>query len=179
MVSENKQLQVQSLIDAIEQGKNFALIKFERTLHTSLEALRRELHTTKGHIQIVKNSLFIKALNKLSSKNKNYKIVRDQAATLKENTAVLLLGEEWNKGLNTFAKFTKTEKTLSFKLGLLDNTVYNSVDLAKISQLPGKNELIAKLLSTFKTPVSNFNYALKFNMQKFVYILSEKSKQTS
>lgn len=178
MVSNNKQLQVQTLIDAIEGKKNFALVKFDKTLHTTLENLRKELRDSNAKLKVVKNSLFIKALNKLAAKDKNFKTVREQASGLKDNTAFLMLGEDWSRGLSAFYKFIKGEQSLSFKIGFLDNAVYSTADLTKIAQLPGKDQLIAKIIGGMKTPLSNFNYALKFNMQKFVYILSEKSKQS-
>lgn len=177
MVNENKQLQVQNLIDLIQGTSNFALVKFEKTLHSTLEALRKDLAKNGAKLRVVKNSLIVKAFNKLAANNKELHDLQKKASDLKENSALLILGEEWNKGLSAFYNFAKKEQSLSFKLGLLDKSVYLSEDLKKIAQLPPKDQLIAKIIGSMKTPVSKFNYSIKFNMQKFVYILSEKSKK--
>lgn len=179
MASQDKQLQVDALIKLIQQSSNFALVKFEKTLHTSLESLRKELRANGAKIQVIKNSLFIKALNKLSNENKDYIEFTKKASDTRDNSALLMLGEDWSKALGAFHKFTKKETTLSFKLGLIDKTVYLTDDLNKIAQLPSRDQLIAKVIGSMKAPISSLNYAIKFNMQKFVYILSEKSKQSN
>jgi large subunit ribosomal protein L10 len=179
MVNQSKKDQVQVLIQLLESSDNFTLLRFEKTLHGTLEKLRGELRATGSKLKIVKNSLFEKAINKLAQKKETFKELRGQIGTNRENSAVLMLGEDWSRALNVFQKFIDTEKTITFKFGLLDSKVYKMDDLMKIAKLPSKDVLIAKLIGSFKSPPSRLNFALKFNLQKFVYILSEKSKQTS
>ena len=179
MASQTKQSQVENLIDVIQKSNNFALIKFQKTLHTTLESLRNDLKTNNSQIRVIKNSLFQKAFNKLVSKNKKLANLKDSVKSLRDNTALLLLGDEWNKGLTAFYKFAKKEQTLSFKFGFLDEAVYQSADLTKMAELPPKEELLAKVIGSMKTPISHLHYTMKYNMQKFVYILSEQSKKTS
>ncbi|QQG44025.1 MAG: 50S ribosomal protein L10 [Candidatus Roizmanbacteria bacterium] len=179
MVNTSKKNQVQSFIDLIEKNKNFVIVSFEKTLHTTLESLRKDLRQSGAKIKIIKNSLFQKALNKEALKNKNLEDLQKKFKELQKNSAILMLGDQWNKGLSAFYNFAKKETFLSFKIGFLDDQVYMNDDLKKIAQLPSKEELLAKVIGGLKTPISNLNYALKFNMQKFVYILTAKSKQTN
>jgi len=179
MANDNKQNQVQVLIDTIQGNNNFALIRFEKTLHISFEALRKELRASGSKIKIIKNSLFVKALNKIASKDKSFNNIKEKTSTIRENSAMLLLGEEWSNGLNAFHKFLKNEKTLSFKIGFLDKIVYGSSELEKIAQLPSKETLVGQIIGSMKAPIYKFNHSIKFNMQKFVYIISEKSKQAN
>lgn len=179
MVNQQKQSQVQALIKSLQSSNNFALVKFERTLHTTLETLRRDLKVSGSKLKVIKNALFIKALNKLIGQNKSLSNLKQQTKELKDNSALLLLGKDWSKGLSAFHKFSDKEKSLSFKIGVLDNQVYQTQDLIKIAQLPSKEELIAKVIGSMKTPISKLNFSLRFNMQKFVYIISQKSKRES
>lgn len=179
MANVQKREQIDILIDLLQKSKNFAVIKFEKTLHKTLEALRKDLRKNSSKLTVVKNSLFQKALNKLMERDNAFKELRDKvSSTNKDRSAVLILGEEWNKGLGTFFNFAKKEESLSFKMGILDNTVYEAQQLNRIAQLPSREQLIAKVIGSMKTPISKFNYSIKYNMQKFVYILAEKSKQT-
>ncbi len=98
---------------------------------------------------------------------------------LKESTAVLTLGEDYAKGLKAFHTFAKKDTTLSFKVGILDKTVYMNAELEKIAILPGKEELIAKLIGGLKSPSSKLVYALKFNITKLTLVLKERAKQTN
>ncbi|MBI4004638.1 50S ribosomal protein L10 [Candidatus Roizmanbacteria bacterium] len=155
------------------------MIKFEKTLHTTLETLRSELRNHSTQLKIVKNSLLSKALNKLSQQDSSFQPLAEDKQSLRENSALLLLSDEWSKGLGAFQKFREKELTLFYKVGILDKQVYHSDDLTRIAKLPSKDELIAKVIGNMKTPISSFNFALKFNLQKFVYVLSEKSKQSN
>lgn len=179
MVNQQKQSQVQTLIKSLQSSNNFALVKFERTLHTTLETLRRDLKVSGSKLKVIKNALFIKALNKLIGQNKSLSNLKQQTKELKDNSALLLLGKDWSKGLSAFHKFSDKEKSLSFKIGVLDNQVYQTQDLIKIALLPSKEELIAKVIGSMKTPISKLNFSLRFNMQKFVYIINQKSKRES
>lgn len=176
MVSTQKKSAVESFAEKLQKNSNFALIKFDKTTHKSLETLRRALKKDQSSFLVIKNTLFEKAINKLSLQNKNMKELKKKFFPLKETSALLSLGEDWNKGLNAFYQFIQKEKTLSFKFGILDNQGYDEIRLMQIAQLPGKDVLMAKIIGSMKSPTSKLVYALKYNAQKFVYILQQKSK---
>ena len=128
-----------------------------------------------------KNTILQKAINKLaSSKDTSYlKEVQKKTKTLRENTAVLGFGQDWSAGMNVFYSFLKADKTVGFKVGCLDKKMYEETDLIRIAQLPGRGELIGKMLGGMQSPTTHFIHALKFNMQKLVYVLNAKAKQTN
>lgn len=95
---------------------------------------------------------------------------------MKESTAIMILGDDWGAGIKAFQQFAEKDKSLGFKLSLLDNVVYSQEDTKKIALLPSKAELMAKIIGQFKTPMSKITYSMKYNMQKFTYILAQKSK---
>ncbi|NTU46268.1 50S ribosomal protein L10 [Candidatus Roizmanbacteria bacterium] len=177
MASLKKQELLQSTLSFLETTSHFALIKFDRTPHLTLEQLRRELKKNGAQLKVIKTSLFDKALQKMAEKKMELHPMVKHAVPVKESTAIISLGEEWNSGLSAFQKFAEKEKSLSFKAGFLDNTTYDKTQLERIATLPGKDQLIAKILGGMQSPSTHFVYALKFNMQKFAYILSERSKQ--
>ena len=157
---------------------NLAIIKLDKTNHPTLEQLRKQLKTVGAKFKVVKNTIFQKALYQLASKNKQINSLKEKTAIfLKENTALLGLSENWSRGLNTFYQFIQKEKTLSFKIGILDKTLYLSNDLLKIAQLPAKEVLISKIIGSFKSPISRTVYVMKFNISKLTYILKAKSQK--
>ncbi len=171
MVSVKKKTQVDELSELIKNSPHFALVKFENTPHTTLEQLRKELKKNEATFKVVKKSLFQKTINKLALLDKNIKELQKKVFPLKENSALLTLGNDYTKGLNTFAKFIKNEKSLSFKFGFLDKKLYLADEIQKISMLPGKDQLMAQLVSFMKSPQTKLIYAMKFNINKFVYVL--------
>ena len=82
---------------------------------------------------------------------------------------------DWAEGLKAYYEKVKTDNAFSFKFGYIDEQVYEAGDLKKLAQLPSKNELYAKILGGMKNPMVRTTRSLKYNMQKFVYILSQKS----
>ena len=179
MPSQKKQTQVDSLVDQLKEKPNFAVIKFDRTTHTSLESLRKELKKANSKLKVVKNSLFGKALNKLSSDNKDLKHFIKKSGDIKESSGLVTFDTEWSNGLKAFYDYAQKDTTLSFKVGILEGEAYLTEDLTKIAKLPGKAELMAKVIGGMKSPMFSLVYGMKFNMQKLVYVLNEKSKQTS
>jgi large subunit ribosomal protein L10 len=179
MPSQRKQNLLQSIVDFIDQNNNFTLVKFENTTHTQLENLRRHLKKSGAQFKVVKNTIFETALNKLATKNKKVAEFKQKSAPIKDNTALLGLGKDWSKALNAFHQFTEKEKTLTFKFGLLDNEIYPGEIILRIAKLPTKEQLIANITGSLKSPISKIVYSMKFNMNKLVYILNQKAKKVS
>lgn len=168
---------VQQIVDAIQKNNNFAIIKFEKTKHGVLENLRKDLRKVSSQIKVIKNSLLAKTIQKLASGDSVFGEFKKLALPLKENSAVVLLSDQWDAGLSVFYNFAKNDKTLFFKIGILEKQIYNAQQLDAIAQLPGKPVLAGRIISSMKSPSNTFVYALKYNAQKLVYILSQKSKQ--
>ncbi len=176
MVSKQKKTAVESFVNKLQNNSNFVLVRFEKTTHQTFETLRKELKKQGSSFSIVKNTLFEKAINRLMLQNKPFKEVKKKFFPLKDTSALLSLGADWSNGLRAFYAFVQKEKTLDFKFGLLDNQNYDANALTQIAQLPGKDTLMAKIIGSMKSPMAKLVYALKYNTQKFVYILGTKSK---
>jgi large subunit ribosomal protein L10 len=177
MSNTKKTSQIDELVQQLENQSNFALVKFEKTLHTTMEGLRRDLKQNDASLKVVKNTLLEKAIRRLTSKNKALNEVTKNFP-IKENSALLSLGQDWSKGLGAFHKFSDKEKTVSFKFGYLENKVYDGKNLTTIAQLPPKDQLVAKLIGTMKAPMAHLTNAMQFNMQKLVFVLNAQAKKT-
>lgn len=179
MVSIQKISQVDRLIEDLQTSVNFVLVQFDKTTHQSLESLRKELKKSEARITVVKNTLFEKAIYKISSKNKLLLSFKKKFLPLELTTALLIFKSDWSKGISSFFQYSKRDQTLSFKAAILDGVIYPAEEVTRIAQLPSKVELIAKLLGSIQNPSTRFVYATKYGMQKLVYILQTKSKSTN
>jgi len=177
MVNQNKKNQVDNLITSLKKNSNFFLAKISGTSHANLEKLRKELRKNSSVVKVVKNSYFEKAVNKMAIDDKKYVGIKKSFFPLKDSSAIIFVGQSWDKGLKTFSEFVKTEKTLSFKMSFLDNCLYGSAETERISLLPSQDHLIAKIIGSMKSPVSKFINDLKYNTNKLVYVLQAKSKE--
>jgi large subunit ribosomal protein L10 len=179
MKNQKKINQREDVATYLSSAGNFAFVKFEKTTHIALEGLRKELRKAGATIKVVKNTILSKAVNKLASEKEysDLKSIQKQVKELRENTAVVSLGKDWSTGMNAFAGVAKNDKSITFKLGFLDKKGYDAVAMDKISKLPSRNELIAKIIGSMKSPTSRFVRAIKFPTQKFVMVLNEKVKK--
>lgn len=179
MKNQKKLSQVSVVTDFLTKSNNFALIKFENTKHVALEALRKELRKSGSIIRVVKNTIFTKSINKLAAEKErgNLRSFQKMAKSVKENTAVISFGNDWSMSMNAFAKIAKTDTSISLKLGYLDNVSYDAAAMEKLSNLPSKMELMAKIIGSMKSPSSRFVRAIKFPTEKFVMVLNAKVKK--
>ncbi|MEK7597701.1 MAG: 50S ribosomal protein L10 [Patescibacteria group bacterium] len=177
MVTQLKKNQVDSVLQLLEKNPNFLLVKMGKTTHKSLESLRRDLRKTGSQIKVIKNTLFEKSINKIALKKTIFHDLKKQFFPLKETTALVTLSNRWNEGLKALYLFSKKDSTLSFKLALLDENIYNAEKSIQIAQLPSREELLGTIIGSMKSPMSKFVYSLKFNTNKFVYILNAKSRE--
>jgi ribosomal protein L10 len=82
-----------------------------------------------------------------------------------------------SEALSSFYKFAQEEKTLFFKFGFLDGVLYSDKELIKISQLPSKSQLLAKIVGALKSPSFRLYYAFKFPAFRLVTVINEFSKK--
>lgn len=179
MVNLAKKTQVDSLSTQLADTPHFALIKYEKTPHKTLESIRKELHQSGSRLQMIKNSALQRALNRVANSKKELREVRKSAFPLRENSALLSLGEDYVTGLSAFYRFTKDSEGLSFKWGFVDGAFYDMARLTELAKLPPKEELQARLIGLLKAPASRLVGALNFNMSKLVFVLTQRSAQSS
>ncbi|MBI1863226.1 50S ribosomal protein L10 [Candidatus Microgenomates bacterium] len=179
MANTKKTTEVEALTDILTSSPHFALIKFDKTSHRALEQLRKDLRASKTKMRVVKNTLFEKTVDKLLGDKKELNELKTKVFPLKESTAIISLEGDYAAGLGAFFKFAKADKTVSFKFGILDNVVYLGPDLEKIAKLPGKDQLIAKLIGGLKAAPYQLTYNMKFSITKLTLTLKERAKQTS
>jgi len=53
-------------------------------------------------------------------------------------------------------KELKAMPVLEFKAGIIESTLYDAKGVAEIASIPGREELLAKLLGSFKSPMASF-----------------------
>ena len=54
------------------------------------------------------------------------------------------------------SKEIKATPVLSFKAGILDKTVYDADGMKAVADIPPREELLSKLLGSFKSPMASF-----------------------
>jgi len=177
MANPKKIERAKNLAKIITDKKNFSLVKFTHISHQKLEQLRKKLKEKQAKFTVIKNSLFEKAVESLISLNDKFFKIKEKFFPLRENSALLTFDGDWSEALSSFYKFAKEEKTLFFKFGFLDGVLYSDDQLIKISQLPSKTHLLAKIAGALKSPSFRLSYALKFSAFRLITVINKISKK--
>ena len=71
-------------------------------------------------------------------------------------TATAISYEDPTAAASIISKQQKAMPNLEFKAGVVDNVVYDADGIKAIADIPPKEELLAKLLGSFKAPMAAF-----------------------
>jgi large subunit ribosomal protein L10 len=82
------------------------------------------------------------------------------------------------KVLKALRKEGEAAEKLQIKAGLIEDTILDAKGVEdQLANMPGKNELRAKLLATLQAPLQQFVMLLNAPAQNFVYVLSAKERK--
>ncbi|MCS7093334.1 MAG: 50S ribosomal protein L10 [Patescibacteria group bacterium] len=179
MVNQRKKLKVKILLESLQGKTSFVLLKFGQTPHQVLESLRNELRKKSSQLKVVKNTLFEKTVNLLSRTNPVFQKLKREFFPLKEPSALVTFETDWSEEIKTLFEFMKKGKSLNFKFGLLDNQIYSSQQLEMIAQLPGRKDLMVKLIFSLKSPAYRLRHTLGYPLRQLLFVLKEKSQVKS
>lgn len=164
MVKQNKILEVQNIIAQVKDAKSVTLADFRGLTMAQLNQLREKAKEAGADLQVIKNTFLLRAL-----RSNNYKIEKDK---LTGQSIVLFANQDEIAPLKVLASFAKTSSLLPFKIGFMNGTIYNADELNKLSTLPPKIELQAKLVGLLASQPSRLVYSLNWNLQKLVMVIN-------
>jgi len=77
------------------------------------------------------------------------------APYLEGPTAIAISTEDATAPARAICKFAKEAPKLEVKAGIVEGTAYDAAGITQIASVPSKEELLAKLLGSMKSPISN------------------------
>lgn len=162
---EKKQTIVAELKKELENQQKVNAFVFNYTALKSdqLTELKKELHQTSAKLNVVKNTLIHRIFESLGIKLET---------KLEGQNALLIPQADVIAPLKKILDYSKKAEKGSVIMGILDNNIINSDRISQLSMLPGKNELIAKMLGGFNAPIRGFAYSLTGVQSNFVRVIS-------
>lgn len=153
------------LKDKLAKAKAVIITDYRGLTHKQSEEFHRAVKAVDAEYVIVKNSLLAKA-----SQETDYEL---PATDLIGPTAALLAYGDEISPLKELAKFIKATTLPKIKFGFIGKTRYADTDIDRFSKLPSKIELQGQVVSRLSSPLYGLAYSLNYNIQKFVYLLSQ------
>lgn len=149
MKKEEKTLVIDQLVEKLNKNNKIYLADCSSLTVEKVNQLRKDCFDKKISIQVVKNSLLKKALERASDSR-----LAEMIPALKGNTA-LMFAETSNAPAKVIKDFRKkgNEKPL-LKAAFVEETVYmGDNQLDALASLKSKNELIADVVSLLQAPI--------------------------
>ena len=128
-----------------------------------LSALRAELASTGSSLKVVKNTYLAKALE-----DKGWTQLE---SVLSGPTALVAGSGDPAEVAKKIVAFLKKNEKASVKAGQLENHTLDAAQVKQLSELPGKDEMRAKLLGTLNAPAQNMVGVLAASLRSVLYVL--------
>jgi len=155
MKKEDKSLLIDSLVETLKEYAHYYIVDLTALDSAVTSELRRECFKNDVKLQVVKNKLFIKALEKIGADVEAFK------PALKETTAIMYSNTA-NKPARIIKDFSKKYGKTGFKAAYAEESVYVGEDkLNTLVALKSKNELIADVIAALESPIMNVVSALE------------------
>jgi large subunit ribosomal protein L10 len=149
----------------ISESRIVILSDFRGLTVAQITKLRRELKKTQGEYRVVKNNLFKRALQESE-------IEHNFTGEFDGPIAVVFAEEDPVMPAKIIYKFSKdNEEKPGIKGGVFNRKQISLNDLKNLSQLPSREELIAKVVRGIGSPLYGIVNVLQGPIRKLVYVL--------
>jgi large subunit ribosomal protein L10 len=160
-VNKNKQLKVAKVAEIkekMEKSQSMVFTKYQGLTVEEDTELRKKLRESGIDYKIYKNNLTILAAKELGL---------NEAVDLFKGPISIAFGyEDPTSAARILDEFAKTHKKIELKGGIIEGTVFDAAKIKEIASVPSRDVLLAKLLGSFKAPISKFAYMLSAIVEK-------------
>ncbi|SHE46189.1 50S ribosomal protein L10 [Clostridium fallax] len=161
MANKNRQLKeakVAEIKEKLEKSQSVILAKYQGLSVEEDTQLRKNLREAGVEYKVYKNTLVTLAAKELGL---------DGIVEYLEGPVSIAFGyEDATAPARVLNDFAKAHKKLELKAGIVDGAIFDEAKVKQLASIPSKEVLIAKLLGSFKAPVSNFAYLINAIKEK-------------
>ena len=151
-VLEQKQAVVSEIREKIESSGSLVLVDYRGLTVEEVTDLRKKYREAGVQYKVYKNTMMKIAFKELGFEDFNQ--------YLQGPSAVAFSTEDVTAAARITNEFAKNNEKLVIKAGILEGKLLDAQEVKAVANIPSREVLIAKLLGSFKAPVSNFVYML-------------------
>ena len=149
---EIKEAKVAEIKEKLEKAQTVVLASYQGLTVEGDTQLRKNLREAGIEYKVYKNTLVTRAAKELG--------IEGISEYLNGPVSMAFGYEDVTAPARILNDFAKDHKKLELKAGLVEGEIYDKAKLEKLASIPSKEVLIAKLLGSIKSPLSNFAYLL-------------------
>ncbi len=144
---ELKQPIVQEISDNIKDAQSVVVVDYRGLTVAEDTQLRKQLREAGVTYKVYKNTLVNRAIEGTE--------FAGLAEVLEGPSAFAISTTDATAPARVLAKFAKTAPALEMKAGVVEGTFYDAAGMAAIASIPGREELLSRLLGSMQSPVTN------------------------
>ena len=149
---EIKEAKVAEIKEKLEKAQTVVLASYQGLTVEEDTQLRKNLREAGVEYRVYKNTLVTLAAKELG--------IEGIAEYLNGPVSMAFGYEDVTAPARILNDFAKDHKKLELKAGIVEGEIYDKAKLEQLASIPSKEVLIAKLLGSIKSPLSNFAYFL-------------------
>lgn len=139
---------VEEISAAIEGAQSVVLVDHRGLTVAQDTELRRQLREAGITYKVYKNTMM-----NFAFKGTDFESL---APYLEGPSAMAVSTTDATAPARVLANFAKTANKLEIKAGVVEGTLYDAEGMKSISEIPGREELLSRLLGSMQSPVANF-----------------------
>ena len=160
-----KELEVARLTENIAQAKGTVFASFTKLSVKAVEELRDKCREASVLCGVVKKTLLSRAL-------KEKKLESEGFDGWQGNILAGFGVHDEVTAAKIFAAFAKDHEQMHLEAGILEAAIVGKEEIARLASLPGKQDLLAKLVGSCQAPISGFVGVLSGNLRNLVGVLN-------
>ena len=164
LTKTQKQKIINDLKDKIARQKAMLFVDFTGLKVKDISNLRKKLKAINSELKVAKKTL-MKIVFKEGKIDINTKEIPGELALVFSYKDEILPAK-------TVYQFSKEHENIKILGGFIENEHKEAEEIITLAQLPSREELFAKLVGSISAPLSNFAYALNYNLKGLLFLLS-------
>ena len=145
---ELKQPVVAEISEAVKDAQSVVLVDYRGLTVEQDTALRKKLREAGVTYKVYKNTMM-----NFAFKGTDFEAL---APYLEGPSAIAISTTDATAPARELADFAKTADKLEIKSGVVEGTYYDAKGMQVIATIPGREELLGRLLGSMQSPIANF-----------------------
>ena len=160
-----------NISEKLKSAKALFIVEYKGLGSNNANILRKKVREVNAELQVAKNTLL-----RIALEENKYEGGNELSQSLEGQNATIFAYGDALEPLKNIVELSKTIDAIKLKGGIVEGQFADENKLEMLSKLPSRDQLIAQVIGTMKSPLNGFVNVLSGTQRKLVYALSAVAK---